>query len=427
MRNPLDGHLDRWILPVLERLVLDEPVVAIHGPRSVGKSTLLRAFAAGHGVEVIDLDDPAVRDAVVADPAFALSGPAPLCIDEYQKAPEILDALKARLNRTGSPTGDAVLTGSTRHDALPRTAQALTGRLHSLRLLPLSQGELDSTAEDFVRKLFHSTEDVVAAYPTSSTTRTSYIQRVCTGGFPLAAKRSATARARWFDDYVRLSIERDAVELARIRQRETLATVLDRLAGQTAQVLNVSAVASDVGADRGTVTDYVRLLEDLFLVQSLPAWGTTLRSRSTKLAKIHVVDSGLAARLNRTSEDRLATSLDPTSLTEFGHLLETFAVSEIRKQISWMADPVAVGHWRTSDGDEVDLVAEHDDGRVVAFEIKASQRVSGRDFGGLRKLRDSLGSRFVAGVAFSTGERSYEFEDRLYVMPIDRLWRPIDT
>ena len=83
------------------------------------------------------------------------------------------------------------------------------------------------------------------------------------------------------------------------------------------------------------------------------------------------------------------------------------------------------GHWRTSDGDEVDFVAEHDDGRVLAFEVKASQRITGQDFGGMRKLRDALGDRFVAGVAFSTGERSYTYDDRLHVLPVDRLWRPV--
>lgn len=403
----------------------DEPVVAIHGPRSVGKSTLLRAFAAARGVDVIDLDNPEVRDAVMANPTLALSGAGPICIDEYQKAPEILDALKARLNRNGSPPGDAVLTGSTRHDALPRTAQALTGRLHVLRLLPLSQGELDGVREDFVVSLFESPEDTIGASPKSTTTRADYVQRVLTGGFPLAARRSGATRSRWFDDYTKLSIERDAVELARVRERAALSNVLDRLAGQTAQVLNVSNVANGLDVSRDTVSEYVRLLEDLFLVQKLPAWGTTLRSRATKLPKIHVVDSGLAGRLRGTSGDQLS-SLVPSALAEFGHLLETFVVGELRKQISWMSEPVSVGHWRTSDGDEVDFVAEHDDGSVLAFEVKAGQRVSGESFKGLRKLREALGARFRAGVVFSTGGYSYTLEDRLSVLPIDRLWQTVN-
>src|SRR5207248_8686443 len=88
-----------------------------------------------------------------------------------------------------------------------------------------------------------------------------------------------------------------------------------------------------------------------------------------------------------------AGSLDPTALAEFGNLLESFVVGELRKQASWLDEPVTSGHWRTHDGDEVDLVIEFDDGRVLAFEVKANERVSGEDFRGLGKLRDALGDR----------------------------------
>lgn len=424
MRLP-EGTVLRRILAVLAALEAEEPVIALHGPRSVGKSTLLREFAAVRGVPVIDLDDPEVLDAVVANPALAVGGPTPVCVDEYQKAPDLLDALKARLNRDGAPAGTAVLTGSTRHDAVPRTAQALTGRLHVLTILPLSQGEITGQREDLLERMIADPDEAVAAHPHSDTERTEYVGRVCAGGFPLALRRSGTSRSRWFDNYVRSSVERDAVELARIRQRKVLGQLLERLAGQTAQILNVAAAGRALDADRKTVDGYLRLLEDLFLVQTLPAWGTTLRARAARLPKIHVVDSGLAARLLRCSEARLAT-LDPSALTEFGHLLETFVHSELRKQASWLEQPVAFGHWKADD-DEVDVVVELDDGRVLGFEVKAAQRVSGADLGGLRKLRDALGDRFAAGMAFSTGSRSYTCEDRLHVLPVDRLWRPIDT
>lgn len=138
-----------------------------------------------------------------------------------------------------------------------------------------------------------------------------------------------------------------------------------------------------------------------------------------------MVDSGLAASLLGSSAQKLA-SLDPTHLSEFGHLIETFVVGELRKQLSWLDEPVTLGHWRVDD-DEVDAVMEFDDGRVLGFEVKANERVSGKDLGGLRKLRDTLGHRFVAGVAFSTGARSYTFEDRLHVLPIDRLWRTVQS
>jgi predicted AAA+ superfamily ATPase len=414
----------RRLSSILDAMAVEEPVIALHGPRSVGKSTLLATFAAARAVPVLDLDDDAVRDAVLANPSLAIGEHTPVCLDEYQRAPGVLDAIKARLNREGTLPGTAVLTGSTRHDALPRTAQALTGRLHVMGIWPLSQGEIGGTTEDLVTALRDDPAGAVGAHPSSSTARADYIERICAGGFPLALRRSGGARNRWFDGYITQSLERDALELARIRERQVLRELLNRLAGRTGQVLNLSRASDGLGVQRKTIEEHTRLLEDLFLIARLPAWGKTLRARATAAPKIHVIDSGLAARLMRVTPAKLAT-LDPTALTELGNLTETLVVGELRKQISWLDEAVTSGHWRTQEGDEVDFVIEFDDGRVLAFEVKASERISGADFRGLRKLRDALGERLIAGVAFNTGLRSYTFEDRLHVMPLDRLWRPV--
>jgi predicted AAA+ superfamily ATPase len=410
---------------MLARLVAEEPVIALHGPRSVGKSTVLRILAQAHGVEVIDLDDLQIRDAVTGNPTLVTGGVIPLCIDEYQRVPDVLDAIKSRLNREGSRPGVAVITGSTRQDALPRTAQALTGRLHTVTIWPLSQGELTGNRENLLEALHTHPDTAVAQHPTSSTPREEYIARVCAGGLPLAVRRSESARARWFDDFVRQSVERDAIELSQVRQRQALGDLLSRMAAQTGQLLNTTKAAEAVGVERKTAEAYLRLLEDLFLLVRLPAWGKTLRSRVSARPKVHLVDSGLAARLLRLTPAKLAT-LDPAALTEFGGLLETFAIGELRKQASWLDEHVTLGHWRTSEGAEVDLVAEFDDGQVVAFEVKANERATGPAFTGLQQMRDALGSRFRAGVVLTTGRRTYTYTDRIHVMPIDRLWRHVD-
>ncbi|MDU5516143.1 MAG: ATP-binding protein [Cutibacterium avidum] len=422
----LDGFVPRRISDLLAEQMRIEPVIALHGPRSVGKSTVLRGFAEAVSGSVIDLDDVEVREAVQGNLAATARVGAPVCIDEYQRVPDVLDALKARLNREGSLPGTAVVTGSTRQDALPSTSQALTGRLHSLVIWPLSQGELGGARDNLLEVLSGDVGAVVQAVPASATARSEYVDRVCSGGMPLALRRSGAARSRWFDDFVRASVERDAVELSKIRERQALADLLGYVAGQTGQLLNVTAAAEKIGVSRPTAEAHVRLLEDLFLIVRLPAWGKTLRSRMNAKPKVHVVDSGLATRLLRLTPDRL-TGIDPTSLTDFGHLLETFVVGELRKQASWLDEPVTLGHWRTSDGAEVDLVIEYDDGRVVAFEIKASERAPGKDFRGLAQLRDLLGARFIGGIVLTTGSRSYTYEDRLHVMPVDRLWMPVPS
>lgn len=210
-----------------------------------------------------------------------------------------------------------------------------------------------------------------------------------------------------------------------MRQRQSLADLLTRLASQTGQLLNISKAAEAVGVERKTAEAHLRLLEDLFLVVRLPGWGKTLRSRVSVRPKVHLVDSGLAARLLRLTPTKLAT-LDPAALTDFGNLLETFVVGELRKQASWLDEPVTLGHWRTSDGTEVDLVAEFDDGQVLAFEVKANQRATGTDISGLQQLREALGPRFRAGIVLTTGQRTYTHSDRIHIMPIDRLWQTND-
>lgn len=418
MSTALSGIVERAILPVVLERMHDEPVLALEGARAVGKSTMLRVIADHQAVEVIDLDDLATRAAVAADPALFMSGPAPVCIDEYQHVPLVLDAIKAELNRDNRP-GRFVLTGSTRWDALPRGAQSLTGRLHVLPVRPLAQAELAST-RGLVRSLVeHSAQ--LRTTRTSRTTRAEYVERILAGGFPMALSRAPAARNRWLDDHIATSLERDAREISRIRQAANLPQLLAKLAAQTGQLLNVARAGAEAGMDERTVYGYVHLLERLFLVHRLPAWGRTLRSRVTASPKLHVVDSGIAARLLGLSSAKLSAR-SPAALSEFGHLLETFAYGEVAAQASWLEDVRPLGHWRTREGHEVDLVLERDDGGVIAMEIKSSARATGIDLAGLRRLRDLLGQQFVTGVVFYTGARSYEAEDRLYVVPMDRLW-----
>jgi uncharacterized protein len=421
--SPLAGIVSRRLLDIALARLEDEPVIALQGPRTVGKSTLLGELARARRAQVVDLDDPAQREAVRTDPGTFVAGPAPVCIDEYQHVPEVLDAIKAELNRDLRP-GRFVITGSTRYDALPLAAQSLTGRLHLLTLWPLSQGEIGGAREHLLERLLSEPAEAVRVAGVSRTGREEYVARILAGGMPIPLSRGGQrARNRWFDDYATLVLERDVRELSRLRQRERLPALLRRLAAQTGQLLNVTTITGAAGLDRGTGGDYIKLLEAVFLVMRLPAWGTTLRARAANAPKLHLVDSGLAAHLLGLTQERLLRR-DPPSLSQFGHLLETFVVGELLRQASWLETVRAQGHWRTYDGDEVDLIIERDDGRILAFEVKAAARVPAADMRPLLKLRDALGERLLAGVALYTGAHAYRAGEHLYVMPVDRLWDP---
>ncbi|GBE22702.1 hypothetical protein BMS3Bbin01_02078 [bacterium BMS3Bbin01] len=413
----------RHIASHLRNLMTDEQVIILQGPRSVGKSTVLRALAADLDVGIIDMEDPATLAAVKADPHLFVTGEPPILIDEYQHVPELLRAIKSVLTTT-SP-GRFVLTGSTRHEALSNI-EALTGRLHVATVLPLTQLEMEDRDGSVLSIVRDAGSDAALSPRLSPTTRSEYIRRVVIGGFPLAVtRRTPGARARWFNDYVKLCLERDVAELARIDQKTALPVLLNHLMAGTAQLVNMDRISRDADMNRMTATNYTKLLESVFLVNRLPSWGTTLGSRVTKHPKLHAVDSGLAAHLLRLSEEKLASKYPP-DLSQFGHLLETFVVGEVLAQTSWWDPGVTLGHWRTRDGAEVDVVIELADGTVMAIEVKTSSNVGFGDWKGLRALRRKLGDRFRAGMVFYLGSRSISLDDTIAAFPLDLLWSPVE-
>lgn len=415
-----DDHRPRRLSGVVAQRLAEEPVVILTGPRTVGKSTLLAELARGGDRPVLDLDQPEARAAAGADPGFMVSGPGPVFIDEFQHVPELLDAIKAELNRDTRP-GRFVLTGSTRYTVLPQAAQSLTGRAHVINVLPLSQGELDRRRETFLDLLWQDPGQL-AEMPSKPASRDDYVKRALSGGFPMVLRRqTARSRLSWFADYIDLVVMRDVLDISQVRQREALPRLLRQLAAQTAQVLNISKAGQAVGLEPATANRYAALLEAAFMIQRLPAWGETLGKKLASYPKVHLIDSGLAGWLLGLSAAKV-NSRDPHVLTEFGHLVETFAVGEILKQVSWSDEIITASHFRTHDGAEVDLILETWDGRVAAFEVKAGTRIKDPDLDGLRLLRDRLGDRFAGGFVLNLGDLAYRKEDRISVLPLCRLW-----
>jgi predicted AAA+ superfamily ATPase len=422
MREVLTGLVKRRLVDVAAARFDEEPVLVLNGPRTVGKSTLLSQLAERLGRTVIDCDDPATRSAVRADPGRFIESDQPVLIDEYQHVPEIIDAIKAQLNQD-LRAGRYVLAGSTRYASVPAAAQALTGRVDIIPVLPLTQGEIDGTQETFVARLLGG--DGIEPPPSQqpAITRDEYARRSIPGGMPVALRRPpGSSRSRWFANYVDLVIDKDVMDISRVRQREMLPRLLRQLAARSGQVLNISAVAGVTGLDRTTAENYVKLLEAVFLIYRLPAWGTTLGSRVVRHPKAHLVDSGVMAWLLNLTPEKIAQAA-PATLTEYGHLLETFAVGEILKQVSWSDAPVMTGYFRTEAGEEVDLVLERDDGQVIAFEIKAGTRVGSEDLRGIRLLKDRLGARLEEAVILYTGEHAYRHDGSVWVLPLSELWR----
>ena len=395
------------------------PVLLVEGARSVGKSTLLRQLASEVNATFFDFDDDQVLSLANADLPAIVGGPLPIFVDEYQREPELLTAMKAKLN-SQTEFGMFVLAGSTSFDSLPASIQALTGRIQRVTLEPLSQTEIDSVDGSVVDRIFLG--NYGAPKQVSRTSRSEYVRRVSRGGMPLAlAQPSDAARARWFEGYFTQVIDRDLRQVRRVEKRIDLRSLARHLAAQTGRVVNYSKMANRTEASASAVSSNLGYLESLFVLDTLPAWGTTIKQRVAKSPKLHVVDSGFASYLIGMSPDKLERR-DPSALTEFGYVLESFVVREVMRHATWMDTPTQFGHWRSLDGDEVDLIVERFDGSVMGIEVKAGVKIEKKDIRGLQTVKQRMGSSFVGGIIFHLGERAYQIEDKIFVLPVDALW-----
>ncbi|MBN1830400.1 MAG: ATP-binding protein [Deltaproteobacteria bacterium] len=404
----------RYLQPRVIEALADSPVVLIHGPRQCGKTTLARQVGDAAGFTYLSFDDDVQRAAAQADPVgYVADLPERVILDEVQRVPELFTSLKAAVDARRKP-GRFILTGSANVLLVPKLADSLAGRMEILRLYPLSQAELSGGYPDFLAALFGS------AFKAGASGRRlgrALAERVAAGGYPAAlARATARRQAAWYRDYANTLIQRDVLDLARISALDTLPRLLTLAAGQTACLVNVSELAAPFQVSRQTIREYVTLLSRIFLLEELPPWHSNRMSRLIKTPKLHLGDTGLACSL---------LGLDGEMLWKdralFGRILETFVFQELRRQGSWHEETVSFSHFRDKDKVEVDVVLESA-GRLAGVEVKATATVTGDDFKGLRKLQDAAQKDFAAGVVLYDGDAVAPFGNKLYAVPISRLW-----
>lgn len=409
--------IERHLKPLVLDALGDTRVAVVLGARQVGKSTLVQHIAtAERPATVLSLDDRATLDAALDDPTGFVAGlTPPVVIDEVQRAPDLMLAIKVRVDRDQAP-GQFLLTGSANLLTAPRIADALTGRAEYLRLAPFSQGEMHGVREAFVPALFDGRWPQVT---TDGVGRAAYAERLASGGYPAVSGRSAGRRERFFASYVDAIIDRDLGSIADVQDSANVRRLLSALAATSASLTNYEGLARDLGVAPNTVRAHAALLATLFVTARAPAWSANLLNRVVKAPKTYVADTGLLCHLLGVDDSRIAEDG-----TVAGMVFETFVATEIARQVAWQDDAPSQFHYRDRDGREVDIVLERRGGSVVAIEAKSSASASPGDFRGLRHLRDKLGDRFKAGVVLYTGPSTVPFGDRLAAVPLAGLWAP---
>lgn len=416
----------RHIKAGLDAALDDTPVAIVVGPRQAGKSTLASVVAEERGARYVTLDDDGPRAAANEDPTgFVESAALPLCIDEFQKAPALLPAIKARVDRARAggkrPAGMFMLTGSANVWATHRISESLAGRAERVSLWPLSQGELLGRRESFIDDLFAGRVAQIANAPIG---RSAIAGALSTGGYPEAvARRDPRRRGRWFEEYVAMTLERDVRDLVRnAQQLDELPTLLRLTASRISGLLSPTGIARDADMSRPTAQRYLALLEQLFLLIRARAWNRNIGQRLIKAPKVWLPDTGLACQLLDYDQTRFEE--DETALA--GALFENFVAMELVKQAAWAKAGVRIHHLRTAGGREVDVLIEKADGSVCGIEVKLGATPHSRDFAALRHLQSKLGPRFKLGAVIHTGPETLPFGQGLWALPVSALWAPTD-
>lgn len=403
----------RYIEPVLNAALADTPVVCLLGPRQVGKSTLVQQLRPKRAY--ISFDDQNLLNAARNDPVGFVQGlPEPVILDEVQRVPKLIPAIKFVVDTKRSP-GRFLLTGSANLLLLPRVQESLAGRVEVIHLNPLSEMEKQGSKNSLLQSLLAG--EIKTKISASQGIVQGIAEAVCSGGYPEPNARTAPRARQWYKQYLNAIIQRDVKDIAAVRDENEMMRLMELLAYRTANMMNFSNLSSDLGMDRETVEKYMAILERLFLIRRLPAWHRSNAKRLIKTPKVHVIDSGLAAMLNRLKiEDWQSQSRD------FGALLESFVVQQLICQAGWVDSDLAFSHYRDKEKVEVDLVIER--GRKVwAVEVKRAASVHSRDGVGLAKIAAQSGKNFKGGILLYSGANCLPLKvDNCFAVPMDHLW-----
>lgn len=400
---------------VLGEMILAHQAVLVTGPRSTGKTTTGVRRAAS----TFRLTNGRVAQALRSDPSTVLDGPAePILIDEWQIVPECLNAVKDRVD--GSPRrGQFILTGSVRGD-LDSPMWPGTGRLIRLQMHGMTDSEIEGTISgprwlDRVLdgERFHG-------FWSDENVRT-YVTRALRSGFPEPALQlSAPHRQQWLSSYVDQLVTRDAAGVDSGRDPQRLRRYLNALALNSAGIVDDTTLWEAARINKATARAYDSLLQNLLVIDNVPAWTTSRLKRLSLAPKRYLIDSGLFVGTLGVTVNDVVTDGDL-----LGRVIDTFVAAQLRADLALTFPQRHLSHLRMPQGrHEVDLIIELGPRKIAAIEIKATSAPGPDDIKHLRWLRAEMGDIVSAAILLHTGPAPIRFDDDIIALPIATMWAP---
>ena len=383
--------LPRLVNSALAERMRVMPAVVVTGARQTGKSTLAEQLVPG-ARRYATLDDLDVLDAARRDPEALVGGTQPVTLDEVQREPDLLRAVKRAIDRDRTP-GRFLLTGSANLLLMRQVSESLAGRASYLTLWPMTRREQRGLGQCGRWEELFATPDAEWRDLLSDEKESAEDWRMLArrGGFPTPTLELTTASDRriWFDGYVRTYLERDLQDLAAISALPDFRRLMRAACLRIGQLVNQTELGRDVALPQPTVHRWLNLLETSYLLVRLPAYAVNRTKRLIKAPKIYWGDTGVAMQLAETEEPG-------------GAHLENLVLHDLLAWRDSRIERAELCYWRTAIGEEVDFVIETG-GKLLPIEVKSTARPRIGDAAHLRTFRAEYGKKARAGLLLHTG------------------------
>ena len=404
-------NIPRWAARAVEHALSVRRIVYIAGARQCGKTTLLDQVSAPDA-DRRTLDDDAIRRAAASSPKEFVErrGSGPMLIDEVQKVPDLFPAMKMRVDKDRTP-GQYLITGSTSLGANPNIHESLAGRMKTVRLRTISEGEFLGRSPGFLDGAFEGD----FTKPPSGYDKRRILDIAFRGGYPEASALPAEERSDWHLDYLDALLARDVRDIQEIRNLPALRRMAVGLAGYSSKFLNKAEFARACEVSKPTVDTYVAALEALYLFDQVPPWTPRDYDRAVKSSKWFASDTGTMASLLDWSREGVFFDDDKS-----GKLMETFAYHELAAEAD-LAVRHRLYHYRDEDKREIDFVLSDGEGRLLGIEVKSGSAVRSDDFKHLDWFRGRFSPGMVCIVLY-TGDVVLPFGSKRYAGPFSSLF-----
>ena len=417
----------RWQEMSVKNALETRRILILAGSRQCGKTTLARMLSVDHSI-YRTLDDLTLLRAAQADPqGFVRHGNELMIIDEIQRIPDLLQAIKQDVDDNQRP-GRFLLTGSANIQSLPTVKESLAGRSRKIHLRPLAVGEIYGNPPRFIAQAFagkfypakpQAGSQKIPKDQNGKYDKDSYLSYAMRGGYPEARKlNSDKAMRSWHKDYLQAMIERDLKDITNIRRKEAMMKMIQVLAAWSAKFMDIASICKSLALARPTVDSYINALETLYLIERVKPWHKTDYGRIGKQEKIFMTDSGMMTAILKWRFDQIRFNGEIN-----GKLIETFVFNQLAAILDAQEDDYALYHYRDREKREVDFVVEDPDGALLGIEVKAGSAVDKSMFKHLQWFaRHMAKDKPFKGIVLYTGEHAVSFGDNLWAVPISCLW-----